>query len=77
MMSSARVGVEVERRVTQAYRTFGTLRRTIYKNCSLTTKTKQAIYEACVVSVLLYESEGWAPLHRHLYRLDVVHHRYL
>ena len=37
--------------------------------------TKRQVYQACVLSVLLYGSESWTLLRRHLNRLNAFHHR--
>ncbi len=43
------------------------------KNLTLTTKKK--IYQACILSVLLYGSECWIPLNKHISKLNSFHHR--
>ena len=73
--SSGRVDVEVEARVARASRAFGCMRRAVFRDRNLNIKTKRMIFEACVVSVLLYGSECWTPLRRHLKKLDAFHHR--
>ena len=59
----------------QASRAFGDLRKSVFldKNLSLTTKWK--IYNACVLSVLLYGAECWIPLRKHEKKLNTFHHR--
>ena len=41
----------------------------------LTTHTKRLVYNACVLSVLLYGSERWIALCKHLKKLDTFHNR--
>ena len=50
-MVMASSGPEVMKRIAQASRAFEPLRRAIFKDRSLTIRTKRSIYEACVVSV--------------------------
>ena len=40
---------------------------------NLTLRTKKMVYEACVLSVLLYGAECWVPLRRHRRRLNSFH----
>ena len=51
--SSGRMDVDVDRKVAQASKAFGALRKAVFpdKNLSLTTKSK--LYDVCVLSVLL------------------------
>ena len=72
MERHGRVDSEVGRRVMQA---FGCQRRAVFKDKDLTTITKRKIYQACVLSVLLYASECWTLLKRHKRMLDAFHHR--
>ena len=73
--SSGRIDAEVDRRIANASKAFGALRRAIFMDRNLTTNTKQRVYQACVLSVLLYGSECWTPLRRHLKKLNSFHHR--
>ena len=50
---------------------FGTLRRAVFGSRDL---TKRSVYQACVLSVLLYGSECWSQLKRDLRKLDSFHH---
>ena len=72
---SGRVDTDVERRVMQASRAFGCLRRAVFKDRDLTVRTKINVYQACVLSVLLYGSECWTLLRKHTRKLDAFHHR--
>ena len=67
--------VEVDRRIASASRAFGALRQSVFDDCHLSIKTKRCVYQACVLSTLLYGSECWTPLRRHLRRLDSFHQR--
>ena len=59
----------------QASRAFGCLRRAVFKDKDLAVQTKRYIYQACVLSVLLYASKCWTLLQNHMRKLDVFHHR--
>ena len=72
---SGRSHEEVDRRIANASKAFGTLRRAVFKDSNLSVKTKRSVYNACVMSVLLYGSECWVPLRRDLKRLNSFHHR--
>ena len=74
-MSSGRMDAEVDRRIANASKAFGALRRAVFKDSNLTITTKRKVYKACVLSVLLYGSECWTPLRNHLNRLYAFHHR--
>ena len=73
--ASGRMDMEVEKRIAQASRAFGALRKAVFLEKNLSLKTKRAIYQACVLSVLLYGSESWTPLSKHLKKLNSFHHR--
>ena len=72
---SGRSHEEVDRRIASASKAFGTLRRAVSKDSNLSVKTKRSVYNACVMSVLLYGSECWVPLRRDLKRLNSFYHR--
>ena len=73
--SNARMDAQVDRRIASASRAFGALCQAVFKDRNLNITTKQRVYQACVLSVLLYGSECWVPLRRHLKRLNGFHHR--
>ena len=73
--SNTRIDADVDRRISSASRAFGALRQAVFKDCNLTITTKRQVYQACVLSVLLYRSECWTLLRRHLKRLNSFHHR--
>ena len=70
-----RIDREIDRRIANASKAFGALRQPVFCDKILSIHTKRKIYQACVLSVLLYGSECWTPLRRHLKRLDSFHHR--
>ena len=63
--SSGKMDADVSRRVAQASKAFGTLRKAIFLDKDLKLSTKKRVYNACVLSVLLYAAECWIPLKRH------------
>ena len=69
------IDVEVDRRIANASKAFGAFRQSVFDDCHLSIKTKRCVYQACVLSTLLYENERWTPLRRHLKRLDSFHQR--
>ena len=72
---SGRAHKEVDRRIASSSRVFGALRRPIFVDPDLSITIKRYIYRACVLSVLLYESECWVPLKIDLKKLNSFHHR--
>ena len=66
---------EVDRRVENASKAFGALRRAVFKDSNLSVKTKRSVYGACLMSVLLYGRECWVPLRRDLKKLNSFHHK--
>ena len=61
---SGRMDADVNRRVAQASRAFGALRKSVFLDKNLSLTTKQKIYNACALSVLLYDAECWIPLRK-------------
>ena len=75
IMDGGSIDVEVDRRIAKASKAFGALRQSVFDDCHLSIKTKRCVYQACVLSTLLYGSECWTPLRRHLKKLDSFHQR--
>ena len=73
--ANGRIDREIDKRIGNASRAFGALRQAVFKDSNLTITTKRLIYEACVLSMLLYGVECWVPLRKHLKRLNTFHHR--
>ena len=75
--ASGRMDGDVDRRIAQASRAFRALRKAVFMDKDLTLKTKRKIYQACVLSVLLYGTECWIPLRRHTCtkKINTFHHR--
>ena len=75
MSEDGRSHEEVDRRIAGASRAFRALRRAVFKDSNLSIQTKRAVYQACVLAVLLYGSECWVPLRKDLNKLNAFHHR--
>ena len=67
--------MDVDRRIAQASKAFGALRKSVFMDKNLTLTTKRRLYDACVVSILLYGAECWTPLRKHEKKLNTFHHR--
>lgn len=68
---------EINVRIGKAATTFGRLTKRARENKRLKIKTKIKIYEACVLSALLYGSETWTLYSRQEKRLNTFHLRCL
>ena len=75
MAENGRLNLEVDKRIANASKAFGALRRAVFLDSHLSLATKRSIYRACVLSVLLYGSECWVPLRRDVKKLNSFHHR--
>ena len=73
--SPGRMKADIDRRIAHASRAFGALRKAVFNNKDLRLETKHKVYQACVLSVLLYGSESWSPIARDCKRLDAFHNR--
>ena len=49
----------------------------LYKDANLSITTKRLVYQACVLSMLLYRGECWITLKKHQKRLNTFHHHYI
>ena len=72
---TGRATVDIEKRIAQASKVYGALKKAVFQDHDLTISTKRKIYHACVLSVLLYGSECWVPLKRDLNKIDSFHNR--
>ena len=75
MTKRARRKRDANRKVAQASKAFGVLRKAVFLEKHLKLITKKSMYNACVLSVLLYRAECWIPLRRHEKQLNSFHHR--
>ena len=77
MTSTLSLEEELNTRIGKAATTFGKLSKRAWNNKMLTRKTKVLIYEACVLSTLLYGSEAWTICSAQEKRLNSFHLRCL
>ena len=75
MSSTGQMEIDVNRHITQASNAFGSLKKPVFMDKDLQVATKRKMYQACVLSVLLYGSECWSPLKKQLKKLDSFHNR--
>jgi hypothetical protein len=68
---------EISTRIGKASTVFGRLTKRVWKNRHLSIRTKVRIYEACVLSVLLYGAESWAMYRPQESKLSAFHTRNL
>ena len=66
---------EIDRRIGKAATTVSRLNTRVWTNSKLSTRTKMAVYNACVISTLLYGSETWTTYARQEKRLNTFHLR--
>ena len=75
--SNISLDAEIDKRIGKAATTLAHLSSRVLENPKLTIKTKVAVYNACVVSTLLYGSETWTTYARQEKRLNSFHMRCL
>lgn len=75
--SSFSLDTEISSRIAKAAVVMSKLHQRVWSNSNLTEKTKLRVYEACVLSTLLYSSEAWTPYARQEKRLQSFHLRCL
>ena len=63
----------VEARITAAGKAFGALRKCLFSSTTITRAAKTAVYEALILSILLYGCESWCLTEELLQRLRVFH----
>ena len=68
---------EIDKRIGKAATTLARLTSRVWENPKLTTHTKMAVYNACIISTLLYGSESWTTYARQEKRLNSFHMRCL
>ena len=69
--------LEINRRIGKAAGTLAKLDSRVWSNSQLSLKTKMKVYQACVLSTLLYGSEAWTTYAKQEKRLEVFHLRCL
>ena len=68
---------EINKCISKVAMTLGRLATCVWENPKVTTKTKMAVYNACVVSTLLYRSEAWTTYSKQERKLNSFHLRCL
>ena len=68
---------ELDKRIRKASTTLARLTKRVWANRELTIRTKMAVYNACVLSTLLYGRETWTTHARQEKRLNSFHLRSL
>ena len=68
---------EIQRRIDIASSAFGRLSKRVLGNQDLEIRTKVAVYDAVVISTILYGCETWVPYRRHIRLLESFHIRRL
>ena len=68
---------EIQRRINLASSAFGRLSKRVFGNQYLTIHTKIVVYDAVVISTILYGCETWVPCRRHVRLLLSFHIRRL
>ena len=75
--SNAMLDKEVANRIGRASSSFGKLNDRLWKDHDISLKTKIGVYNAAVVTTLLYGSETWALYQKQIRHLDAFHMRCL
>ena len=75
MTDNLSLDTEIDKRIGKAATTLARLTNRVWTNRRLTAKTKMAVYNACVISTLLYGSETWTTYARQERRLNTFHLR--
>ena len=75
--SNLSLDTELNMRIGKASTAMARLTKRVWENTMLTIKTKTQVYQACVLSTLLYGSESWTLYTRQERRLNTFHLRCL
>ena len=68
---------EIRNRISSAWNVFLQLKNSLWKRSEISPRTKLRVYEAMVLSVLLYGCETWSLKAAEASNLDVFHHKCL
>ena len=68
---------DVDHRIGAAYSAFGKLYKRVFKKKDLNRTSKLMVYQAVVISTLLYGCEAWALFQKDLQKLEQLHQRKL
>ena len=77
IMDNLSLDPEINKRIGKAATTLACLTLRVWTNPKLTVKTKMAVYNACILSTLLYGSETWTTYAHQEKRLNTFHLRSL
>ena len=72
--ANGRIDVEVYKRIVCAFKAFGVLHVSVFKNTQLSVTTTRRIYQLCVQSMILYGGQCWIPLRCHLKQMSAFHY---
>ena len=75
--SSTSLDAEISSRIAKAAGVMAKLNKRVWNNSLLSVRTKVCVYQACVLSTLLYGSESWTTYARQERRLNGFHLRSL
>ena len=75
--SSLSIDSEINSRIAKAATVMAKLNQRVWNNSNLTEKTRLRVYQACILSTLLYGSETWTTYARHEKKLNSFHLRCL
>lgn len=75
--SNLSLNVEIDTRIGKAATMFGKLRARVWNNNHLSVRTKIMVYQASIVSILLYGAETWTTYAKHERKLNAFHMRCL
>jgi hypothetical protein len=75
--NSLKIDTEISCRIAKAVAVMAKLNKRVWNNSSLTEKTRLCVYQACVLSTLLYGSESWTTYVKQERRLNSFHLRCL
>ena len=68
---------EIQRHINLASSAFGRLSKRVFGNQNLTIHTKIVVYNAVVISTIIYGCETWVPYRRHIRLLESLQIRHL
>ena len=77
MSASNSLDDELDTRIGKAATVFGRLRKRVWENSNIPLALKVKVYEACVISTLLYSAESWTTYRPQEKRLNAFHMRNL
>jgi hypothetical protein len=66
---------DVHSRIISAGNAFGSLRKSIFSSCNISTAAKHSVYTSVILSILLYGCECWSLTEQLLDRLRVFHNQ--